>query len=1088
VKGADIIKQIYAATAEPGKHTSTLSLEQTVSLVISPRKKASQVEGQTDDTNKSTKEELPKSQKVLKLNSNGTFGSPPKPKPVHNVSPLEKSKKTSSTTRSKRAARAPNTTNSSPSRIVVLKYEGQSISERLAGILAGTNRLEVSAEIPSASTTAIPPKTVEIVAPKPVAPPKNLHPFFVKPVLKTEAQDISIANPGTPIPGAETAGRNTPITIPGPVDLRIPPTPRSSRPLVKTNASKEAPWPWKGVAHVTDGVSDHEMLSQNMPIESGISSRKKNKGVAPKVANSENILRHFTEEHLDIDAQLKRTPQRQLSTWPEIQKRLLDQFKLVPSAPRISIPQQPQRRLLHPAIEKVFSETKDYLSQWDVNRYESQAWVQKYAPQYAKHVLQDGKEAIILRDWLTALQVNNVDSGKHRKSTKLDEKPKRKKKRKSEMADFIMDEDGEDAFDETDWTDVEDETSTRRPSHIRSQVRRPHPEAKAQRWRPPNSVLLSGPSGCGKTAAVYAVARELGFEVFEINAGSRRSGKDILDRIGDMMENHLVQQVSNAVKEREKAKADGVPPAVSTEPKDGRQGNMNAFFKATGPIASKKSKTVKFDEKATLKSELKPESVPTQQKQSLILFEEVDVLFTEDKQFWTTVIALAAHSKRPIVLTCNEESLVDINSLPLHAILRFVPPSENVACDYLTAIAAREGHFLSQESVLDLYNSTGLDLRASITSLNFWCQMAIGSVKGGLDWMVDRYPVGKDLGADGFPLRAISMNTYQSGQGWLNQDLVPDDRTDYDYHDEQNALSTLIHDMNLSLEDIASNPSDIIHSLGCQMSSLQDVHFLSESLSALDIACQGSTRTGFKTNLDNGHPIPTEKRQQDNVQRRAYLLSESIADHQSFDADMSAAVLTNSRRLVSKAQTKAANNSSSPPQEQQPFDMHSFALSTINSRAALISYGSVPQLTRIQFSNALDILAETGTTDNCILSSFDRAFNIITLDLAPYSRTIARQYLADERDKAALLASAHKKVRLSRVSRTAAEGGRREESRRERRWPKDIDLEAIVLTGGVRWESGGKDGALPNLGSLKLPLNLDNGVLGNRYMSDMVKN
>lgn len=140
------------------------------------------------------------------------------------------------------------------------------------------------------------------------------------------------------------------------------------------------------------------------------------------------------------------------------------------------------------------------------------------------------------------------------------------------------------------------------------QFRESASSAGASDDRVTNCILLTGATGVGKSAAVYACAAELDFDVFEIYPGMcRRNGKELAAAVGQLGRNHMVAH------EHEN-----------------------------------KQKTP---------------------RQSLILLDEVDVLFDEDIGFWPAVIELIGESRRPVVLTCT-------GMLPLEPILTSEMPQQ----------------------------------------------------------------------------------------------------------------------------------------------------------------------------------------------------------------------------------------------------------------------------------------------------------------------------------------------------------------------------------------------------------------------------
>ncbi|KAF9969721.1 hypothetical protein BGZ73_007775 [Actinomortierella ambigua] len=82
----------------------------------------------------------------------------------------------------------------------------------------------------------------------------------------------------------------------------------------------------------------------------------------------------------------------------------------------------------------------------------------------------------------------------------------------------------------------------------------------------------------------------------------------------------------------------------------------------------------------------------TNPRQSLILLEEVDILFEDDKGFWGSIATLAAKSKRPIVMTCNDPMLIPAGILKIQEHLRFERPCTSELFRYLECICRVEGH------------------------------------------------------------------------------------------------------------------------------------------------------------------------------------------------------------------------------------------------------------------------------------------------------------------------------------------------------------------------------------------------------------
>ena len=605
----------------------------------------------------------------------------------------------------------------------------------------------------------------------------------------------------------------------------------------KLPGAVEAAWPEKDAVHVrglTSSGVDAQLLNSGTYVgtigRGDIRAHKKQKGITIQVPETEDILvvlahrlakgedqnanttafAPFMEEGIGLHVPKSlRLPRRLLLKGSELQARVNQELQ-VPISPIVGDSAQirgkaplhldSSRTDRHPALVRLYNSIGNYFTPFDLSICDTQPWTVKHAPVCADEVLQPGKEPFVLRDWLQKLALSYTDqesSGsahvpvssmveqQSKNATRsAQRRAKRRRKREEELSNFIVSsEDESSEMRELSDPDVDDGRSSTARSVVRTNREMASSSRKMHTYST-NAMVISGPCGCGKTAAVYAVAKELAFEVFEINPGSRRNGKDLLERVGDMSRNHLVHHTKGLLPERNGTES--VPlghPISSTTDSEGDEGGVRSFFRSQaskGPRRKGKRKSRADD--------LQPSadvSTNRSHKQSLILLEEVDVLFEEDKLFWATVLTLLSQSKRPIILTCTDENLVPLDLLPLQGILRFQPPPDALAVDYLLLLAGAEGHLLERSAIETLYQSKHRDLRASITEIDFWCQMAVGDRKGGLEWMHPRCSSQEDGHEGADVLHVASKDTYVAGMGWSSADAAAEHAFDPELIEEE---------------------------------------------------------------------------------------------------------------------------------------------------------------------------------------------------------------------------------------------------------------------------------------------------------------
>ncbi|XP_051997131.1 ATPase family AAA domain-containing protein 5b [Xyrauchen texanus] len=281
-----------------------------------------------------------------------------------------------------------------------------------------------------------------------------------------------------------------------------------------------------------------------------------------------------------------------------------------------------------------------------------------------------------------------------------------------------------------------------------------------------NTMLIIGPSGVGKTAAVYACAQELGFKVFEVNSSVLRSGRLILSQLTEATQSHQVAvQRNNQSKSKphvhtfnmKSPSRETAHRKVILSSKEASR-SSRASSKISRPQPIKITQFFKMNCKTSAgktsdgsdwhtHNAVKPKPDPIQESgsgfknseqetadpskdpmtvgqsrtipMSLILFEEVDVIFPEDVGFLAAIKTFMSTTKRPIILTTSDPLFS--GRLKGHFDeVHFKTPSLQTIRSYLQCLCVVENMWTDPDDVALLLCQNKGDIRQSILQLQFW--------------------------------------------------------------------------------------------------------------------------------------------------------------------------------------------------------------------------------------------------------------------------------------------------------------------------------------------------------------------------------
>ncbi|KAH8302501.1 hypothetical protein KR044_007501 [Drosophila immigrans] len=201
-----------------------------------------------------------------------------------------------------------------------------------------------------------------------------------------------------------------------------------------------------------------------------------------------------------------------------------------------------------------------------------------------------------------------------------------------------------------------------------------------------NTMVLLGPCSSGKTNAVFALANDMNFNVLEVNAGMRRTGKKLMQELQEATQSHQI---------RKESKAGGAAPTQQLLQK----------LQLNGLKAKRQ------------------QGIEEEVRKSLILIEDADILFENtDAGFTDAIYTLAASSKRPVIIVATDANCAHLQRLMQQNTIRFHSPNALNISRFLAVLALMEDCPIELDELISLYLYNQQNLRKTLMELQFFIQ------------------------------------------------------------------------------------------------------------------------------------------------------------------------------------------------------------------------------------------------------------------------------------------------------------------------------------------------------------------------------